>query len=276
MGLPTPKPYVCECDSQFLGYPFIIMSELQKAQKTGDEQICQFASSLAQLHNLEVDRMDLNNLKPPRDGYAFARRWPIHFKHALNIEAKHKAEFKRDFNFAVNWLESNASKNYCGQYSLIHGDPHPGNALLTSDSQVALLDWDAVDIGDPAYDVGNAYHMIKFFSNPHDPDSAEPIAQRFLSKYLQESKVDIQSRLKFYQVVGILGYAIPYSATLSSPIAFRKHQRGKILQSISFLELPIMLLAFPFLRCSSIAQQMQVEGNKYWLRYFQKFLKELT
>ena len=137
---------------------------------------------------------------------------------------------------------------------------------------MVLLDWEAVDIGDPAYDVGNAYHMVKFFSNPQDPDSAEPVAERFLSTYLRESKIDLGSRLKFYQVVGILGYAISYSATLSSPTAFLK-RRGKILQSIPYFQLPIMLLAFPFLRWSFIAHQMQVEGNIYWLRYFRKFLK---
>ena len=276
MGLPGPKPYVCECDSRFLGYPFIIMDELQKTQKIDDDKICQFASSLAKLHNLDVDRMDLNILKPPKDGYAFARRWPIHFKHALNIETKHRGEFKRDFDFAISWLKSNASKNYCGRYSLIHGDAHPGNALLTNDSQIALIDWEAVEIGDPAYDIGNAYHMIKLFSNPQDPDSAEQIAERFLSKYLQESIVDIRPRLKFYQVIGILGYAIPSSSCLSSPMMAYKKQKGKILQSIPFLELPIMFLAFPFLRWSNIAQQVQVEGNINLLRYFRKFLKGLS
>jgi aminoglycoside phosphotransferase (APT) family kinase protein len=276
MGLPAPKPYVCECDSRFLGYPFVIMSELQKSKKIENDQFCRFASSLAQLHNLEVDRMRLTVLKSPRDGYAFARRWPLHFKHALNIESKHRPEFRRDLNFALSWLESNASKNYCDRYSLIHGDAHPGNAFLTHHSQTALLDWESVEIGDPAFDVGNAYQMVKFFSNPKDPDSAEQIAERFLSKYVQESKVDIRPRLKFYQVIGILGYAIPSSSCLSSPIMTYKNKKRKILESIPFLELPIVLFAFPFIHWSFIAQKMQTEWNMYLLRYFQKFLKTLS
>ena len=275
VGFSVPKAYICECDSSVLGDPFLIMAQIERSQKNIYDYIDRFAESLAQLHNLEINSLELKVLKPPKDGYAFAGRWPIHFKHVLNIETKHSKQLKRSFDFAIRWLKSNIPNNYCSKYSLIHGDCHLGNAFLDKNSQITLIDWDSVKIGDPAYDVGNAYHMVKFYSNIKDPDSAEQIAERFLSKYMQKSKVDIRSRLKFYQVVAILGYSIAYSSGLSSPIMAYKYHKDKVLKSIPFLELPLILFAFPFLRWSFIAQKINAETDLYWLKYFKNFIEKL-
>ena len=275
IGFAVPKAYLCECDSRFLGYPFLIMARVERLKKHSNDYINNFAASLAHLHNIKIDRLRLETLKPPEDGYAFAKRWPIHFKHVLNIETKHSARLKRAFDFAIHWLESNASNNYCPKYSLIHGDSHPANVYLNKDSKVTLVDWDSVDIGDPAFDVSNTYHTLKFFSNPKDPDSAEHIAERFLSEYLKKSKGDIRSRLKFYQVVTILGYSIAYSSGISSPImAFNYHQR-RVMKSFPFLKLPLILFAFPFLHWSFIARQINAEEDLYWLKYFENFMEKL-
>ncbi len=231
---------------------------------------------LADLHNLDIDRLKLRNIKPQNDGYAFARRWPKLFKHTLNIETKHTTRLRREFDFAIRWLESNVSNNYCPKYSLIHGDAHPGNAVLTNDSKTNLIDWEDVDIGDPALDVAYAYQMIKFFHNLKNPDSAEQIAERFLSKYLEKSKADVRPRLKFYQLVTILMYAIPYSSALSSPIKAYRYHRRKVLRSIPFLSMPLILLAFPFLRWSFVARKIGAEGELDELRYFENFMGRLT
>ena len=275
IGFPAPKAYICENDSQVLGYPFIIMDKFEKSKKNSRIHLDHFASNLAHLHNLEIDQLDFKSIKPPKDGYSFARRWPLHFKHALNIETKHGKSLKRDFKLAIRWLEANVSENFCPNYTLIHGDAHPANAFFTKDLKFTFIDWTSVDFGDPAFDVGNAYNLIKFFANPKDPDSSKQIAERFLSEYLKTSKVDIRSRLKFYQVVGMLGYTIPYSSGFSSPIQAIKYYRCKVLPLFPFLKLPLILLAFPFLRWSVVARQIQAEENLNWLKYYQKFMINL-
>ena len=275
IGFDAPKAYICENDSRFLGYPFIIMAKVERSKENNRLHLDHFASNLAHLHNLEIEQLDFKSLKPPENGYSFARRWPLHFKHALNIETKHNRRLKRDFKFAIRWLETNVSDNYCPNYSLIHGDAHPANAFFTNDSKFTFIDWTSVDFGDPAFDVGNAYNLVKFFANPKDPESSEQIAERFLSEYLKKSKLDIRSRLKFYQVVGMLGYAIPYSSGFSSPIQATKYYRYKVLPLFPFLKLPLILIAFPFLRWSFVARQIQAEEALNWLKYFQKFIKKL-
>ena len=137
-----------------------------------------------------------------------------------------------------------------------------------------VLDWESVEIGDPAFDVGYAYHFIKFFSDPKNPNSAERTAERFVSEYTRNFQGDISRRLEFYKMVGILGLSIYYSSGLSSfTKAYRYHQR-QVLPSIPFLSGLFIFLGFPFIRWPYIAQQLGALGDIYWLRYFENFLEE--
>jgi aminoglycoside phosphotransferase (APT) family kinase protein len=274
VGFPVPEAYLCESDSSFLGYPFVIMQKEEMAQVSTNDLVDSFAATLARLHNLRVSKLGLNVLKFPEDGYAFARRWPIHFKHYLNLETKHDKRLKRKFDLAIEWLYSNAPDTYCPQYCLIHGDYHPANFYITKDSRKIVLDWESVEIGDPAFDVGYAYHFIKFFNDQKNPKSAERIAERFVSEYTRNFQGDISRRLEFYKMVGILGPSIYYSSGLSSfTKAYEYHQR-KVLSSIPFLGGLFIFLGFPFIRWPYIAQRLGALGDVYWLRYFENFLEE--
>jgi aminoglycoside phosphotransferase (APT) family kinase protein len=272
VGFPVPEVYLCECDSSFIGNPFIIMQKEDFVQKSTNE-LDSFAATLAHLHNLRVSELGIDALKSPEDGYAFARRWPIHFKHYLNLETKHDKRIKKKFDLAIRWLNSNAPKNYCPQYCLIHGDYHPANVYSTKDYRMMVLDWESVEIGDPAFDVGYAYHFIKFFSDPKNPNSAERVAERFISEYSRNFQGDISRRLEFYKMVAILGVSIYYSSGLSSFIkAYRYHQR-KVLQTIPFLGGLFIFLGFPFIRWPYVARQLGALDDVYWLRYFENFLE---
>jgi thiamine kinase-like enzyme len=271
-GFPVPEAYLCESDSNFLGYPFVIMQKEDLVQKSTND-LDSFALTLANLHNLRVSDLDIAVLRSPEDEYAYARRWPIHFKQYLNLETKHDKRLIKKFDLAIQWLNSNAPDIYCPQYSLIHGDYHPANVYSTKDSRMIVLDWESVEIGDPAFDVGYAYHFIKFFSDPQNPNLAERTAERFVSEYKRTFKGDISRRLDFYKMVGILGPSIYYSSGLSSfEKAYRYHQR-QVLPSIPFLTGLVIFFGFPFIRRPYIAQRLGALGDIYWLRYFENFLE---
>lgn len=272
IGFPVPKVYDFECDSRFLGYPFLIMKKEKVVQKGINEFVDCFAITLANLHNLNVAELGINAIKPPKEMGGFARRWPVHFKNYLNLETKHDKGLKEEFNLALSWLNSNVSKNYCPKYCLVHGDYHPGNVCVTKDSRLIVLDWDSIEIGDPAYDVGYAYHFLKFFSNPKNPNSAEKTAERFILEYTRKFEGDISGRLEFYKMVGILGTSIYYSSGLSNPIYAYKYHRRKILPTFPFLGGLFILLGFPFLRWQIVARQLGTEGDICWLNYFKDYL----
>ena len=276
VGFPVPEVYDCETNVRFLGLPFIITQKEEVVKKSIEEVVDSFAQTLANLHNLQLSRINVNFLRTPEDEYAFARSWPIHFKKYLNNEPKHEKKLKKEFNLAIRWLHSNVTKNECPQYCLIHGDYHPGNVCVNQDSELIVLDWDSIEIGDPALDVGYAYHFIKFFSNPWNPNLAEPVADRFVSEYAKHFKGDVGRRLNYYKLVGILGASIFYSSGLSNPIyAYRNHHR-KIIPSLPFFGSFIVLLGFPFIKHPLIARQLATEGDLLWLKYFENSLGTLT
>jgi aminoglycoside phosphotransferase (APT) family kinase protein len=252
------------------------MRKEETVQKSINEIVDSFAATLARIHNLKVAKLGMTVLRTPEDKYAFARRWPIHFKHYLNLETKHDRKLKKEFDFAIRWLTANVSNNYCPQYCLAHGDYHPGNVCVTRDSRMIVLDWDSVEIGDPAYDVGYAYHFVKFFSNPKNPDSAQRTADRFVSEYKRNFQGDIGQRLEFYKMVGILGTSIYYSSGLSSPKYAYKYHRRKVASTIPFLSWPLILLGFPFLRWPIVARQLGTEADMCWLQYFEDFLETIS
>ncbi len=276
IGFPVPKVSFYECDARFLGYPFVIMQKEEVVPKGINEIVDIFASTLANLHNLKMEELGIDVLRPPEDEYAFAKRWPIHFKHYLNLETKHSKRFKKDFDLTIEWLNSNAMNNSCSQYCLAHGDYHPGNVILTKDSKLIVLDWDSIEIGDPAYDVGYAYHFVKFFSDPKNPNLAERTAERFVSIYNRNFKGDISPRLEYYKMVGLLGTSIYYSSGLSNPIYAYKYHRRKILPTIPFLSGLFILMGFPFIRWPTVARQLAYEGDILWLRYYENYLEEVV
>ena len=116
--------------------------------------------TLANLHNLNVKDLGIQSLRFPKDDFEFARNRLVCLKQYLN-ETRHYRDLKKDFNYALNWLESNVEVTNCPKYCLIHGEYHPGHTLITSDNRLKVIDWENVQIGDPAFDVGYAYHMIK-------------------------------------------------------------------------------------------------------------------
>ena len=144
---------------------------------------------------------------------------------------------------------------------------------MTNDSRMIVLDWDSVEIGDPAYDVGYAYHFIKFFSDPKNPNSAESTAERFVSEYNRNFHGDISPRLEYYKMVGLLGTSIYCSSSLSSPIYAYKYHRRKVLPTFPILGGLSILLGFPFIRWPIVARRLEAEGDLLWLKYFENFLE---
>ena len=275
-GFMVPKPYFCELDSRIIGNPFIIMAKVEKSEEKMLDHLKSYAVSMAHLHNLKIDGLGPGPLKLPKDGNSFARHWSTYFSAILKFETKHSKRLERFFNFAIRWLESNASNNYCKQYSLLHGDLNLANAIMNTDSKIVFLDWENADIGDPAFDVAHVYCYIKFYRNPKDPDSAQQLAELFLSEYLAHAKEDVRSRLKFYQVVILLAQSILFSSGLSSPRKAYEFHRYNVLNAIPFLSLPLILFVFPFLRWSFFAKQIGADADIDWLRYFEKFMDKLN
>ena len=263
VGFPVPIVYLCESDSFFLGYPFVIMNKEKIVNESINTLDCS-AVTLARLHNLNVAELEIKALIFPRDDAAFANEWLSRLKQFLK-ETKHYRGLKKDFDYAIQWLESNVADNNCPQYCLIHGEYHPGHTLMTDDNILKVIDWEDVDIGDPAFDVGYAYHVIKLMNDKKNPDSGDKVAEQFVSEYAKNFRGDIQQRLEFYKVVGILGVTIEISSWIRNPL-----KAYKLFGQKAFAR----TLAYPFLPLHIVNKKwMNADFLVSYLQYFQEFVE---
>jgi thiamine kinase-like enzyme len=255
VGFPVPKAYLCELDSNVLGNPFIIMQEEQLTQNDS-ERIELFAKNLARLHSLDVTTLGINALKAPEDTGAFARRCLLYFKILLNLSSKHNKALKKDFEFAIRWLESNVSNTTCSKYCLLHGDYRAHlNTILTKDSRMVVLDWETAEIGDPAYDVGYAYARIR-------SESGEETADRFVKEYVRYFDGDLAERLLFFKLVGYLRPAIIHSSILSNPLTAYEIRGTKA------------FFLFPFLHLPFIAKMTGADHDVVLVECFEEFVRK--
>lgn len=263
VGFPVPAVYLCECDSFFLGYPFLIIAK-ETVRQESDSKLDYFSATLARLHNLNPAELGIKSLRFPKDRFAFARERQICLKHFLN-ETRHYRDLKKDFDYAIRWLESNADDNNCPQYCLIHGEYHPNHTIITNDKVLKVIDWEGVQIGDPAFDVGYAYHLVKFMCNEEKSNSGERAAEHFVSEYTKNFQGDISRRLEFYKVVGSLGLAMEVSSWISNPLeAYRRFGYKNFVRSLSF----------PFLRSNFLLRNwLNADFFVSYLQYCQDFIK---
>jgi len=262
-GFPVPHVYLCECDPFFMGHPFVIMDR-EKTVSENSSDLIRFASTLARLHSLTVDKLGIKSLKIPKDEAAFAKEWPFRFRHVLN-ETRHYRNLKKDFDYAIQWLEAESENNSCPRYCLVHGEYHPGHTILTSENVLKVIDWEGAAIGDPAFDVGYAYHMVKLVFDKRVPNSGDEAAERFISEYLKNFQGDIQPRLKFYKVVGILGVTIAVSSLMSRPLeVYRRFGREALARA----------LAYPFLHSNHFTRRwLDSDFIVSYLDYCEDFIK---
>jgi hypothetical protein len=262
VDFPVPKVYICETDPAFLGHPFLIMDKEKVVQK--DVSLNCFATTLARLHNLNAKELGIESLRFPKDDVEFAMERQVSLKKYL-AETRHYRDLKKDFSYAIDWLESRITNNNCPQYCLVHGEYHPRHVLITYDNRLKVIDWESVQIGDPAFDVGYAYHMIRLMNNDK-LNSGEEIAERFVLEYSKDFQGDVQKRLEFYKVVGLLWVGIVVSSYVSNPLeAYRCFGYKSLARS----------LIFPFLRSQFLVKRwLNSDFLVSYLQYCQNFIKK--
>jgi aminoglycoside phosphotransferase (APT) family kinase protein len=253
-GFPVPRACLWERDPNVLGYPFIIILKEELAQ-TNTNNMDYFAKNLVRLHSLDVTTLGIDALKTPEDMYAFAKQCLLYIKTYLNLYTRHNKELKKDFEFAIRWLDSNVYSVRCPKYSLLHGDYRAGlNALLTKDDRMVVMDWEDAEIGDPAYDVGNTYARTR-------ADLGEKTAEQFVKEYMRYSDGEITKRLLFYKLMAHLRLAISHSSILSSPQRMYEIRGAKA------------FILFPFRNLPLIAKNTGADLDIIWVECFKEFVK---
>ncbi len=219
-GFKTPKCYVQELDSTFLGAPFIIMSKIDgipfgRYLKSLDlneqfEAIQKFAEALFRLHNLSLTDSELSNFEYPSDENAYTYH---HLALIKNLMSKWQIT---NFESLLNLLEEEVLLHPCKPYSILHGDMHLDNFLITTNGDIFFIDWEYPEVGDPLKDVGLVYHNLLMF-NTLKIKTGERLADYFINAYCSHSKVNY-STLRFYLLSTAILESLSYQLNASKSL----------------------------------------------------------
>jgi aminoglycoside phosphotransferase (APT) family kinase protein len=175
--VPVPEVKFVEPDDAQVGAPFIVMGrvggnalpdmppytfggsfldDLTPEQRRQYQR--SFMSVQARLHRIDISNIDTSFIAPS-DGDALTRQltqYRDYFEWAR--EGRDVPLIER----GLAWLEANKPSDP-GPTVLNWGDARPGNMLVDGTTPTAVLDWEMVDLGPAAVDVGWAIFMHSFF-----------------------------------------------------------------------------------------------------------------
>jgi aminoglycoside phosphotransferase (APT) family kinase protein len=175
--VPVPTVKFIEPDDALVGAPFIVMGRVQgKAlpdmppytfggsflddltPEQRREYQRNFMSVQARLHSIDLSNVDTSFIAPS-DGDALGRQLRSYRNY---FEWAREGREVPLIEEGLAWLDANKPTDP-GPTVLNWGDARPGNMLVDGVTPVAVLDWEMVDLGPAAVDVGWAIFMHSFF-----------------------------------------------------------------------------------------------------------------
>ena len=218
LGVPVARPLGLCLDERVNQRPFYVMEfvdgailrdraqahaafEISTRRVIGDH----LAETLAQLHDVNVERAGLENLAR-HDGYVERqlRRWRRQYEQTRVAGVDHDGLVE-----AVG-VQLAASIPTQQRVAVVHGDYRLDNTVLAADGRVrAILDWEICTLGDPMADVGL---LLVYWAEAADPTAAllgaAPTTapgfatrHQVLEAYSRHSSLDV-SHVAYYQAFG--------------------------------------------------------------------------
>ncbi|MHB1208208.1 MAG: phosphotransferase family protein [Acidimicrobiales bacterium] len=218
LHIPVARPLGLCTDKSVNERPFYVMEFVDGAiLRTRDDAEAAFAlderraigdnlaATLAQLHDVDVDRAGLGNLAR-HDGYIERqlRRWRTQYEQ-MAVEG---VDYGGIVEAVGDQLASSVPRQQ--RVSVVHGDYRLDNTVLDDHGAVkAILDWEICTLGDPMADLGL---LLVYWAEPADPTeallgAAPTTAPGFstraqvLTTYASHSDLDV-SQVAYYQAFG--------------------------------------------------------------------------
>jgi aminoglycoside phosphotransferase (APT) family kinase protein len=218
LGVPVPEPLGLCTDEGVNERPFYVMQFVDgvilrdRAQAEANFDVAtrgaigdNLAATLAQLHDIDVERAGLGDLAR-HEGYIERqlRRWRTQYDQ-MGVEGV-------DYGGLVEAVGDQLAAHIPPQQrvAVVHGDYRLDNTVLTEDGRVrAILDWEICTLGDPLADLGM---LLVYWAEPSDdmapllgfaPTTAPGFATRdqVLKAYASHSSLDV-SGVAYYQAFG--------------------------------------------------------------------------
>jgi aminoglycoside phosphotransferase (APT) family kinase protein len=158
IGYPVPRVLHLSGKDTPFGKPAILMERVEgdvlwsflfhPETNNQEELFGQFCSLLVRLHHLDWRAVADGTFQHEEENpYQFVDQW-------LDSAQEHLSTFDlRGFEPTLNWLQERRDLVPCAQPAVIHYDFHPANILWRSDNTAVVIDWSAVEVSDPRFDL---------------------------------------------------------------------------------------------------------------------------
>ncbi|MET0985525.1 MAG: phosphotransferase family protein [Steroidobacteraceae bacterium] len=160
LGMPVPPPLLLEEDSTTLGFPFFVSRKMPGAPVPNTvsmqvgaaqrEAACGLARVLAQLHSLDVDRLE------PQSALRIDVAPSGYFEYSIDRLERawqaHQLTPSPTITSAFAWMRAHVP-TFEGHLRLVHGDAGLHNLLMNGAEIGAMLDWEFAHLGEPVEDL---------------------------------------------------------------------------------------------------------------------------
>jgi len=208
-NLRVPTVYSFQADNGIMEKPFIIMEKIEGKSAThylndeikGQIIVDEMAKILSEIHKL--DPHGIPAYKFLREQYELERQVLMEMKFFIKNCCMNFLGFsplrQRRFIAAVKQLEEEKQEKF--HDAILHMDYEP-NHVLISNGRFIIVDWGNAIIGDPAFDVGWAYHLLRLGRETFEADLGEYFVKSY-EKYMGQRIVNLQ----FWKDMGALKLA---------------------------------------------------------------------
>lgn len=201
-----------ETDMEWLGKPFLIMQKID-GRPLGDlmrEDVARQPELLSRFVQLAVD---LHHLSPKPFDYRFPNQSlddPSAWLPALLSRWRGILAAQTWAVPIFDWLDAHAPEAASGttRLSLLHGDFHPHNVLITPDDQLYVIDWSGFSLGDYRYDLAWTLLLIASSGYPQ-------LRDLILSEYARLAGQPV-ANIEYFDVLAALRRLYDLAASLGS------------------------------------------------------------
>ncbi len=199
-GYPVPRVHLVEGNASKLGGPFIIMDRIH-GRPMGllpliqNDRLTDTGETFCRLF-LELHRLDWKPFVSDPSQYSSQ---DMH--HYTRSYLSDFGSFITSLGVGgmlpvLNWLENRVFEVPCERPSVIHGDFHPFNILVTEENEPYVIDWTSCRVTDPRIDLGWTLMMIGTFDNSKSRDLVLAGYEHILGREVEN--------IHFFEVLGVL------------------------------------------------------------------------
>jgi len=229
LGVPVPKVYFADAEGKVANKPFLLIQKLEGESFSlllkkgkGREFVESLAASLHKLHSTQPSNLNLKlerkSFKDEIDELKIIATVLLAFSNPII--------FRRVYKALTEISKAHAKRS---SLALLHGDCGPDNTIYC-DGIVYLIDLESAYVGDPASDVGYAYHFIRF-NVPLEPSLADHFVKTYeklhgelvnLKIYKRVAALKLAIFLKFLSNINLLSIIMLGLKKAMNILSFRK------------------------------------------------------